>query len=87
MLLPFNGKAQNVSVGDDTPLLWALRDHLKTTGTKFGCGAAPVRRLRGACAVHVDGETVLAALSDVDGKQVTSIEELAPNGDHALTGG
>jgi isoquinoline 1-oxidoreductase alpha subunit len=82
LLLPFNGKAQNVSAGDDTPLLWALRYHLKTTGTKFGCGAG----LCGACAVHVDGETVLTALSDVDGKQVTSIEELAPNGDHALTG-
>jgi aerobic-type carbon monoxide dehydrogenase small subunit (CoxS/CutS family) len=43
----------------------------------------------GACAVHVDGETVFScqtALSDVDGKEVTTIEELAPNGDHALTG-
>ena len=71
-----NGKAQTVGAGGDTPLLWALREHLKMTGTKFGCGAG-----------LVDGEAVFScqtALSDVEGKKVTTIEGLSPNGDHAL---
>src|SRR5437868_4973040 len=49
-----NGQRHDVDAAPDTPLLWALRDHLGLTGTKFGCGAA----LCGACTVHIDGEAV-----------------------------
>ena len=49
-----NGKRVSVTAEPDTPLLWAVRDHLKLTGTKFGCGAG----LCGACTVHVNGEAV-----------------------------
>ncbi len=71
-----NGKAVTVTAAPDTPLLWVLRDHLKMTGTKFGCGAA----LCGACTVHIDGvatRSCVTPLSAVAGKKVTSIEGLA----------
>jgi isoquinoline 1-oxidoreductase alpha subunit len=61
----------------DTPLLWAIRDHLGLTGTKFGCGLAQC----GACTVHVNGEAALSCsltVADVKGKRVTTIEGLAP---------
>ena len=70
-----NGKRYNVDMPDDTPLLWALRDHLGLTGTKFGCGMA----LCGACTVHVDGDAVRSCvmpLANIAGKQVTTIEGL-----------
>ena len=54
MELTINGAKMNVAAADDTPLLWALRDRLGMTGTKFGCGMA----LCGACTVHVDGQAV-----------------------------
>jgi isoquinoline 1-oxidoreductase subunit alpha len=79
--LTINGKAQEVSLPGDTPLLWVIREHLKLTGTKFGCGAA----LCGACTVHLNGEAVRScqtALADAVGKKVTTIEGL--NGQHAL---
>ena len=76
--LQVNGRAQQLDVDPSTPVLWALRDSLGLTGTKFGCGAA----LCGACPVHVDGQAVrscVTPISSVEGKKVTTIE--------AVTGG
>ena len=73
--LLLNGKTVTVDAAPDTPLLWVLRDHLKLTGTKFGCGAS----LCGACTVHVNGEAIrscVTPLSAVAGKRVVSIEGL-----------
>jgi isoquinoline 1-oxidoreductase alpha subunit len=67
----------------DTPLLWVVREELGLTGTKFGCGAAQC----GACTVHVNGNPVrscVTPVSAVAGKKVTTIEGLAPAGDHPL---
>ena len=78
-----NGRRVDVKADADTPLLWVIREHLKLTGTKFGCGVAQC----GACTVHVNGEPVRSCstpLSEVAGKQVTTIEGLAPKGDHPL---
>ncbi len=78
-----NGRRVSVDSEPDTPLLWAIRDHLKLTGTKFGCGAG----LCGACTVHVDGKAVKScqtALSEVDGATVTTIEGLSPDSSHPL---
>lgn len=68
-----NGKQVSVDAEADTPLLWALRDDLGMTGTKFGCGIAAC----GACSVHVDGEITRSCsvpISDMAGKSVTTIE-------------
>ena len=72
--LTINGKAHEVDLPDDVPLLWVLRDAVGLTGTKFGCGVAAC----GACTVHIDGEAVRScqvALADVWG-EVTTIEGL-----------
>ncbi len=78
-----NGKSVDVSAAADTPLLWVIREHLKLTGTKFGCGAAQC----GACTVHINGEPARSCsvpLADAAGKQVTTIEGLSPDGRHPL---
>jgi isoquinoline 1-oxidoreductase alpha subunit len=81
--LTINGKAATVEAEPDTPLLWVVREHLKLTGTKFGCGSG----LCGACTVHIDGKAMRScqlSVSQVTGKKVTTIEGLSPNGTHAL---
>ena len=70
-----NGRRYDIELPADTPLLWALRDELGLTGTKFGCGMA----LCGACTVHLDGQAVrscMTPLSAVANKKVTTIEGL-----------
>jgi len=74
-LVTINGKRYDIDLPADTPLLWALRDELGLTGTKFGCGMA----LCGACTVHLDGQAVrscMTPLSAVVNKKVTTIEGL-----------
>ena len=71
-----NGDAVDFRATDDTPLLWALRDHLGLTGTKFGCGMA----LCGACTVHVDGQptrSCVTPVSAIEGKRVVTIEGIS----------
>ena len=71
--LNVNGSPRAIDVDADTPILWALRDTLGLTGTKFGCGAA----LCGACTVHLDGQAIRSCVTPVsaaEGKQITTIE-------------
>ena len=78
-----NGRWTSVDLGADTPLLWVIRDHLRLTGTKFGCGAG----LCGACTVHIESAAAFACqteIGDVEGKQVTTIEGLSPDSSHPL---
>lgn len=81
--LKVNGAAMDVDGPDDTVLLWALRDMAGLTGTKYGCGAG----LCGACTVHVDGKaekSCLLTVSEVAGKEITTIEGLSTDGDHPV---
>ena len=78
-----NGRTVDVSAAPDTPLLWVIRDELKLTGTKFGCGVAQC----GACTLHVDGEPVRACvfpLAGAEGRSVTTIEGLSEDGSHPV---
>jgi len=81
--LRVNGSERKISAPPETPLLWVLRDQLELTGTKFGCGAG----LCGACTVHVEGEPVRSCstpVSQVAGKNITTIEGLSADGQHVL---
>ncbi len=78
-----NGTKHEINVDGDMPLLWFLRDELEFTGTKFGCGMG----LCGACTVHVNGQAIRSCttpISSVINKEITTIEGLSQNGDHAL---
>jgi isoquinoline 1-oxidoreductase subunit alpha len=77
--LTINGTAHDVNVDPDTPLLWAIREWVGLTGTKYGCGIAQC----GACTVHVDGVATRSCslpVSAAQGKEITTIEGLSQNG-------
>ena len=78
-----NDKRVSVDAAPNTPLLWAVRDHVGLTGTKYGCGAG----LCGACTVHLNGKAVRACqtqMSEAAGKTVVTIEGLSKNSSHPL---
>jgi len=78
--LTINGSAHNVTVEPDTPLLWAIREQVGLTGTKYGCGIAQC----GACTVHIDGEAVRSCIVTVGSirpeQKIVTIEGLEQNG-------
>jgi isoquinoline 1-oxidoreductase alpha subunit len=82
--LNVNGRLVEVDAAPDTPLLWALRDHVGLTGTKYGCGIAAC----GACSVHIDGQVVrscatpISALSET--QKIVTIEGVSPDGNHPI---
>ena len=78
-----NGEQRKFTGDPNMPLLWYLRDEVGLTGTKFGCGVG----VCGACTIHVDGEAVRSCVTTIgmaDGKKVTTIEGLSPDGEHAV---
>jgi len=78
-----NGKPATTDAPPVTPLLWVIREDLKLTGTKFGCGTG----LCGACMVHIDGKRAFSCqtqVSDIAGKSVTTIEGLSPDSSHPV---
>jgi isoquinoline 1-oxidoreductase alpha subunit len=81
--LTINGQSFFADAPPDTPLLWVIREDLRLTGTKFGCGMG----LCGACTVHVDGHAVrscMVKLSEVEGASITTIEGLDPANAHPV---
>ena len=78
-----NGRKVTIKAPDDSPLLWAIRDEVGLTGSKFGCGIGAC----GTCTVHLNGEAVRSCVTPVNaaaGAKVTTIEGLAPKGAHPL---
>jgi isoquinoline 1-oxidoreductase alpha subunit len=78
-----NGRPASSDASNATPLLWVIREELKLSGTKFGCGAG----MCGACMVHIDGKRAFSCqtqVSEVAGKAVTTIEGLSPDSSHPL---
>ena len=81
--LKVNGKQHQLDIEADMPLLWALRDEIGLTGTKFGCGIAQC----GACTVHIDGDAMRSCaitVGSVQGREITTIEGLSAKGDHPV---
>ena len=82
-VININGEKKAITVDGETPLLWVIRDELKLTGTKFGCG----RGLCGACTIHIDGEetrSCITPIENVDSLNITTIEGLSENTSHPL---
>ena len=82
-VLTVNGVNQVVDAPGDTRLLWVIREHLRLTGTKFGCGLG----LCGACTVHLNGEAVRSCqieIADAEGAKITTIEGLDARGEHPV---
>ena len=81
--LHVNGRKLKVDVDPETPLLWVLRDTLRLTGTKFGCGLG----VCGACTIHINGDAVRActiAVAEVEKAKITTIEGLSKTGEHPV---
>lgn len=81
--LTINGKSVDLDADPETTLLWALRDTLELTGTRYGCGVGSC----GACTVHIDGQASYACQSrigDIEGSNITTIEGLSDAGDHVV---
>lgn len=82
--LTVNGRTVELNLDPDTPLLWALRDHVGATGTKYGCGVGAC----GACTVHIDGQAVRSCALPVSAvtqsQQIVTIEGLSPEGNHPV---
>jgi isoquinoline 1-oxidoreductase alpha subunit len=82
--LNVNGRVMEIQVEDDTPLLWALREQMGLTGTKYGCGIAQC----GACTVHVDGAAVRSCATPVsaftEAQKIVTIEGLSPDSSHPV---
>lgn len=81
--LTVNGKSHQVTVDEDTPILWVLRDELNLVGTKYGCGIAQC----GACTIHVNGNALRACImpvSAIGDKTITTIEGLSEDGNHPV---